>query len=175
MVFSFPLSPSHFVSLPFSLLCFCSFFCECCLGLLDCLFVDFFSQLEEMDHFAQKPYFCSQSEEVVGAENIFGPHSAFQPFSNQFGEHRVEKRVEERGEEEEDNVEIIAAPKKRTTLKSKAAPKKKIAKVKVESEGDGDGVRRWLDFEILQLIAFHGEMKLEFVRNGKKQGIFLKS
>ena len=51
-----------------------------------------------------------------------------------FGEHRVEKRVEERGEEEED-VEIIAAPKRRTASKSKAAPKKKIAKVKVESEG----------------------------------------
>ena len=59
---------------------------------------------------------------------FFGPHSAFQPFSNQFGEHRVEKRVKERGEEEEDDVEIIAAPKKRTASKSKAAPKKKICK-----------------------------------------------
>ena len=126
-----------------------------------------------MDHFAQNPYFCSQSEEVVGAEIFFGPHSAFQPFSSQFGEHRVEKRVEERGEEEED-VEIIAAPKKRTASKSKAAPKKKITKVKVESEGDGDGVRGWLDSEILQLIALCGEMEPEFVRNGKKQGIFLK-
>ena len=126
-----------------------------------------------MDHFAQNPYFCSQPEEVVGAEIFFGPHSAFQPFSSQFGEHRVEKRVEERGEEEED-VEIIAAPKKRTASKSKAAPKKKITKVKVESEGDGDGVRGWLDSEILQLIALRGEMEPEFVRNGKKQGIFLK-
>ena len=93
---------------------------------------------------------------------------------SQFGEHRVEKRVEKRGEEEEDDVEIIAAPKKRTALKSKAAPKKKIAKVKVESEGDGDGVRGWLDSEIFQLIALCGEMELKFVRNGKKQGIFLK-
>ena len=127
-----------------------------------------------MDHFAQNPYFCNQPEKVVGAEIFFGPHSAFQPFSSQFGEHRVEKRVEERREEEED-VEIIAAPKKRTTSKSKAAPKKKIAKVKVESESDGDGVRGWLDSEILQLIALRGEMEPEFVRNGKKQGIFLKS
>ena len=46
--------------------------------------------------------------------------------------------------------------------------------MKVESEGDGDGVRGWLDLEILQLIALRGEMEPEFVRNGKKQGIFLK-
>ena len=57
---------------------------------------------------------------------------------------------------------------KRTTLKSKAAPKKKIAKVKVESENDAHGVRGWLDLEILQLIALCGEMEPEFVRNGKK-------
>ena len=126
----------------------------------------------EMDHFTQNTYFCSQPEEVVGAEIFFGPHSAFQPFSSQFGEHRVEKRVEERGEEED--VEIIVVPKKRTASKSKVAPKKKIAKVKVESEGYGDGVRGWLDLEILQLIALRGEMEPEFVRNGKKQGIFLK-
>ena len=86
----------------------------------------------------------------------------------------MEKRVEERREEEEDDVEIIAVPKKRTALKSKATPKKKIAKVKVESEGDGDGVQGWLDSEILQLIALRGEMEPEFVRNSKKQGIFLK-
>ena len=55
-------------------------------------------QLEEMDHFTQNPYFCSQPEEFVGAENVFGLHSAFQPFSNQFGEHRMEERVEEREE-----------------------------------------------------------------------------
>ena len=78
----------------------------------------------------------------------------------------MEKKVEERGEEKD--VEIIAAPKKRTTSKSKAAPKKKIAKVKVESEGDGDGVRGWLDSEILQLIALRGEIEPEFVRNDKK-------
>ena len=84
----------------------------------------------------------------------------------------MEKRVKERGEEEEDDVEIIVAPKKRTILKSKATPKKKSTKV--ESEGDGDGVCGWLDSEILQLIALRAEMEPEFVRNGKKQGIFLK-
>ena len=47
----------------------------------------------------------------------------------------MEKRVEERREEEEN--ETIATLKKRTTSKSKAALKKKIAKVKVE----GDGVK----------------------------------
>ena len=36
-----------------------------------------------------------------------------------------------KGEEEEDDVEIIVALKKRTTFKSKAAPKNKIVKVKV--------------------------------------------
>ena len=83
----------------------------------------------------------------------------------------MKERVEERGkeEEEEDDVEIIAALKKRIALKSKAAPKKKITKVKVESKGDGDGVRGWLDLEILQLIALRGEMEPEFVRNGKTQ------
>ena len=44
--------------------------------------------------------------------------------------------------------------------------------MKVESEGDGDGVCGWLDSEVLQLIALRGEMKPKFVRNGKKQGIF---
>ena len=124
---------------------------------------------------SSKPLFCSQPEEVVGAEIFFGPHNAFQPFSNQFGEHRVEKRVEERGEEEEeeeDDVEIIVALKKRTASKSKAALKKKIAKVKVESEGDGDGVRGWLDSEILQLIVLPREMESEFVKNGKKKVFF---
>ena len=128
-----------------------------------------------MDHFAQNPYFYSQPEEVVGAENFLGPHSAFQPFLSLFREHRVEKRVEERGEEEEDDVEIIWAPKKIIVSKSKASPKKKIAKVKVESEGDGDGVRGWLDLEILQLIALRKEMEPGFVKIDKKQGIFWKS
>ena len=46
--------------------------------------------------------------------------------------------------------------------------------MKVESEGDRDEVHGWLDSEILQLIVLRGEMESEFVRNGKKQGIFLK-
>ena len=55
--------------------------------------LNFFSlQLEEMDHFAQNPYFCSQSEQFVGAKIISGPHSAFQPFPSQFGENRVETK-----------------------------------------------------------------------------------
>ena len=68
----------------------------------------------------------------------------------------------------------LLQPQRRTASKSKAIPKKKIAKVKVESEGDGDRVHGWLDLEILQLIALRGEMEQEFMRNGKKQGIFLK-
>ena len=44
--------------------------------------------------------------------------------------------------------------------------------MKVESEGDGDGVRGWLDLEIFQLIALCGEMEPKFVKNGKKQGFF---
>ena len=110
---------------------FCSFFCEFHLELLDCLFAKFFLQLEEMDCFSQNLHFCSQFEETVG-EIIFGLHSAFQPFSSEFGEYRVEEIVEERREEEEDDVKIIAIPKKRTTSKSKASPKKKIAKMKVK-------------------------------------------
>ena len=46
-------------------------------------------------------------------------------------------------------------------MKSKVTPKKKITKVKVESEGDGDGVCGWLDSEILQLIALCEEMESE--------------
>ena len=68
----------------------------------------------------------------------------------------------------------LLQPQRSTASKSKAVPKKKIAKVKVESEGDGDRVCGWFDLEILQLIACRGEMEPEFVRNGKKQGIFLK-
>ena len=78
------------------------------------------------------------------------------------------RRVEEKGEEKEDDVKIIAAPKKRSASKSKATTKKKIANVKVESEGDGDGVCGWLDLEVLQLIALCEKMELEFVKNGKK-------
>ena len=81
-----------------------------------------------MDHFAQNPFFYNQSKKVVSVEIFFGLQSAFQPFSSQFGEHRVKERIEDRGKEKEND---IAAPKKRTALKSKAAPKKKIAKVKV--------------------------------------------
>ena len=125
-----------------------------------------------MDHFPQNSDFCSQPEEVVGAEIFFGLHSAFQPFLSQFGDHRVKKTVEEREEEEKDDVEIIVTPKKRTVSKSKAALKKKITKVKVESEGDGDGVLGWLDSKILQLIALCREMEPEFVRNGKKTRYF---
>ena len=106
-------------------------------------------------------------------QKFFYHHSAFQPLSSQFGKHRVEKRVEEIGEEEED-VEIITIPKKKTALKSKVAPKKKIANVKVESKGDENGVCGWLDLNILQLNALREEMEPEFVKNGKKQGIFLK-
>ena len=78
----------------------------------------------------------------------------------------MEERVEE------NDVEIIAAPKKRTALKLKCAPKKEIAKVKVENEGNGDGICRWFDSEILQLIALCKEKELEFVRNGKKKAFF---
>ena len=81
-----------------------------------------------MDYFAQNPYFCSQPKEVVGAEIFFSPHSAFQPFSSQLGVIRVEKRVEERGEEEEDDVEIIAAPKKRTVSKSRSLQRRRLQK-----------------------------------------------
>ena len=45
----------------------------------------------------------------------------------------MEKRVEEKGEKEKDNVKIIATLKKGITFKSKAASKMKIAKVKVQS------------------------------------------
>ena len=44
--------------------------------------------------------------------------------------------------------------------------------MKVEVEGDGDGARGWFDLEVLQLIAFCREMEQEFVRNGRKKGIF---
>ena len=104
--------------------------------------------------------------------NFFVRHNAFKSFSSQFREYRVKKRIKETREEEEDDVEIITASKKRTTFKSKVAPKKKIAKVKVESEGDGNGVGGWFDSEVLQMIALHDEMESKFVINGKKQGTF---
>ena len=64
----------------------------------------------------------------------------------------MEERVEEKGEEKEDDLEIIEAPNKRTASKGKATSKKKIAKViaKVESEGNEDGVRRWLVWKFLK-------------------------
>ena len=70
--------------------------------------LNFFLQIEDMDHFFQNPYFCSQLKEVIHVENLFGSYSAFQSFSNQFEEHRVEERIEKEGDKEKNNVEIIA-------------------------------------------------------------------
>ena len=84
----------------------------------------------------------------------------------------MKKRVEKRGKEDESNVEIIVSSKKRIAFKSKTISKKKIANVKVEDDGDGDGARVWFDLEVLQLITFCGEMDVEFVKNEKNQRIF---
>jgi len=44
--------------------------------------------------------------------------------------------------------------------------------MKIEREAEGEEVNRsWEDLEVLQLIALKEERELEFVRNGKKQGM----
>ena len=44
--------------------------------------------------------------------------------------------------------------------------------MKVESEGDEDGVRGWFDLGILQLIALCEEMEPEFVGMAKNKVFF---
>ena len=72
-------------------------------------------------------------------------------------------RVEEISVEKENDCEIIR------TSKKIAAPKKKPTQVEVKVEGE-ERNRNWQDSEVYQLIALKGKMKLEFGRNGKKQG-----
>jgi hypothetical protein len=131
-----------------------------------------------MENFSQNPLYSSQPN-LVGAENLFAPnmYGAFQPFSAQVREERVEDKVVDG----EGDCEIIKSSKKRASSKQKAAPKKKltprkkVVKIEGEGQGEGDGEeanRLWEDSEVLQLIALKGEMEPEFERNGKKQGKF---
>jgi len=42
-----------------------------------------------------------------------------------------------------------------------------------EEDEEGENVgKNWANGEVLHLIALQGEMKLEFVKNAKKQGTF---
>jgi hypothetical protein len=132
--------------------------------LLVCSFL--FASRKDGSFLSKNPYFCSQPQEVVDEENYFGvnSYSAFQPFSAQIEDCRIEgrvsKRVEKKAFEGDEEIQIVSTPMKRVAPKKKVAPRKKIAKVEVKVEGeDNDGARTWLNAEVLQLIALQGEME----------------
>jgi hypothetical protein len=85
-------------------------------------------------------------------------------------------------EEEEDNdVQIVApsAPSKRVhavkTAPKKAAVAKKASKKtkKKEEDKEDEEKKHWKDEHVLQMIALRGEMEPEFVKNTKKQGMYV--
>ena len=78
-----------------------------------------------------------------------------------------EKLPVERKRDEED-VQIISPPPPKKPRKNA----KKIVEIKDE---DDDAKRHWLDSEVETLIALKGEMQPEFVKNAKKQGMYLMS
>ena len=119
-----------------------------------------------MDHITQKDYFCNQLEEVVGAEIFFVLIVHFN--HSQANLESIEWKRQYKREERKKKMFKLLQPQRRDRFKVKS-------KVKVESKSVGDGVRGWLDLDILQLIILCGEMEPKFVRNGKKQGIFLKT
>jgi hypothetical protein len=85
-------------------------------------------------------------------------------------------------EEEEDNdVQIVApsAPTKRV-LAVKSAPKKAAATkkaskktMKKKEDEEDEKKKHWKDEHVLQMIALRGEMEPEFVKNAKKQGMYV--
>ena len=66
---------------------------------------------------------------------------------------------------EEKVLEVLEEPKKKKLMKDQ-----KGKSVKVEEEEEEDKGKLWKDDEIEILIALHGEMDKEFLRNSKKQG-----
>ena len=72
-------------------------------------------------------------------------------------------------DDEDNDVQIVtpSAPKKKT-------PTKKVTKMimKKEKEGESEEEKKhWKDVDVEVMIALHGEMEPEFLKNAKKQGM----
>jgi hypothetical protein len=110
------------------------------------------------------------------------PSSSFIPVVLGSGSEMMTLLKRRHVEEEEDNdVQIVApsAPTKRVPA-VKSAPKKAVATkkaskktMKKEEDEEDKEKKHWKDEHVLQMIALRGEMEPEFVKNAKKQGMYV--
>ena len=92
---------------------------------------------------------------------------SFSPFENPNLISAPRKKLAMERRRAEENVQIISPPPPKKT--------RKISKMMDIKDEDDDNKRHWLDSEVETLIALKGEMQPEFVKNAKKQGMYLMS